>query len=382
MYRVGLALITLLILLQGRSYAQDVTVTVGDSLMLVTAGQVLLPVDVSSLDEAGVGGYQFVLQYDAEIVDVTGISATGTISDGLFVQGNTPEPGRLNGVGAGADTLAGAGVLFFLELECKTEGSSNLDFSEFDFDQAGLTLNIIGGVVECAETIVDVDVSVDTIENVGRGEEALIPIRVAGLAGAPAAAFSFDVSIDSAIVSMDDVTLAGSLSDGGAVELSPHPAGGFRARVDLPAAVSTDGTLLFLNLRCDWIGTTDVVLSDFNFDTFNIAETVTSATATCFSRVDTEDPETPASAFHLEGSYPNPFLEQASIIITLDRPEPVTIRVFDVLGREVMHLWNAQLGAGRHQIPWHRGDLPGGLYLYQVQTSSDVQTGKALVSTR
>jgi len=48
----------------------------------------------------------------------------------------------------------------------------------------------------------------------------------------------------------------------------------------------------------------------------------------------------------------------------------VTLRVYDVLGREVAVLVDAVQAAGVHQVRFDAGDLPSGVYLYRMAAGS------------
>ena len=83
------------------------------------------------------------------------------------------------------------------------------------------------------------------------------------------------------------------------------------------------------------------------------------------------EPEAPASGFTLSLAGPNPFSRHTAVMLTLDRPETVTVAVYDVLGRQVALLHDGLLGAGAHRMIWEvssaTGILPAGLYLVRAE---------------
>jgi endoglucanase len=83
----------------------------------------------------------------------------------------------------------------------------------------------------------------------------------------------------------------------------------------------------------------------------------------------------PRGALPVEG-FPNPFRAEATIRFELAAASDVTVRMFDALGREVGRpLDGAARGAGVHRVPFDARDLPGGLYLYRVETDGAASVG-------
>ncbi|MBX2821601.1 MAG: DUF1501 domain-containing protein, partial [Rhodothermaceae bacterium] len=79
------------------------------------------------------------------------------------------------------------------------------------------------------------------------------------------------------------------------------------------------------------------------------------------------DRETPVASFALDGNYPNPFRGQTRILLNLSRSTHVNLDVYDLQGRKVQEVLDRSLSQGRHEIPFNRGTLPSGTYLYKVR---------------
>jgi hypothetical protein len=85
--------------------------------------------------------------------------------------------------------------------------------------------------------------------------------------------------------------------------------------------------------------------------------------------------------FSLRGNYPNPFNPQTTVVFNLPEDARVRVTLFDMLGRQVMTLPDAEFssGAGR-QISIDASSLASGMYLYQLKadmaTRSEVQMGR------
>jgi phosphodiesterase/alkaline phosphatase D-like protein len=86
-----------------------------------------------------------------------------------------------------------------------------------------------------------------------------------------------------------------------------------------------------------------------------------------------------AASFVLEQNYPNPFNPQTTIGFALPRAEDVTLKVFDVLGREVQTLVQERRNAGRYEVRWDASRFASGVYFYQLRAGEFVQTSKMLL---
>jgi PA domain/FlgD Ig-like domain len=87
--------------------------------------------------------------------------------------------------------------------------------------------------------------------------------------------------------------------------------------------------------------------------------------------------DVPATALRtrLEPVMPNPTAGGAMIAWSLARPEHVDLRVFDLLGREVVRLAAGPMSEGRHALRWDGLDAQGrrvapGVYRYRLRTPS------------
>jgi bacillolysin len=94
--------------------------------------------------------------------------------------------------------------------------------------------------------------------------------------------------------------------------------------------------------------------------------------------VQSKPDEIPA-AFELSQNYPNPFNPATKIDFSIPQRARMTMKVFDVLGREVMILANGFFEAGRHEIELNASMLPSGVYFYNLTSGSNSITKKLLL---
>ncbi len=74
--------------------------------------------------------------------------------------------------------------------------------------------------------------------------------------------------------------------------------------------------------------------------------------------------ETSHVDFLLGQNYPNPFAGSTSIPFHLSVPGKVSLRIFDMSGREIIKLLDQYLPAGDHTITWNAAYIPNGIYIY------------------
>jgi aryl-phospho-beta-D-glucosidase BglC (GH1 family) len=94
----------------------------------------------------------------------------------------------------------------------------------------------------------------------------------------------------------------------------------------------------------------------FNLNYLNFTKTVTQVIVH----------DQPVSDYQLQQNYPNPFNPTTVISYQLPTKSSVVLKVYDVLGREVMQSVNEQQEAGYHQTILDARCLASGLYMYRL----------------
>jgi type IX secretion system substrate protein len=80
--------------------------------------------------------------------------------------------------------------------------------------------------------------------------------------------------------------------------------------------------------------------------------------------------------YSLNQNFPNPFNPTTSIRFAIPRSGLVKLLVYDMLGREVATLVNANLEAGEYNIDFNASDLPSGVYFYRLTAGDFTDTRK------
>ena len=80
--------------------------------------------------------------------------------------------------------------------------------------------------------------------------------------------------------------------------------------------------------------------------------------------------------FRLEQSYPNPFNPTTTISYQIPVAEHVSLKVYDMLGREVSTLVNENKLPGKYKVKFDASKLSSGIYFYQLKAGEFTQTKK------
>jgi hypothetical protein len=78
-------------------------------------------------------------------------------------------------------------------------------------------------------------------------------------------------------------------------------------------------------------------------------------------------------------NYPNPFNPTTKIKFKIKKPEIVTLKVYDILGKEIVILVNKKLSAGEYEYLFDGISLPSGIYFYKLSTGDYISTKKMVL---
>jgi poly(3-hydroxybutyrate) depolymerase len=84
-------------------------------------------------------------------------------------------------------------------------------------------------------------------------------------------------------------------------------------------------------------------------------------------------------AFALSRNYPNPFNPSTTIRYQLSAAGSVSLKVFDMNGREIAELVNAWKPAGTYRVEWKAAGLPSSVYFYRLQAGDCISTQKLIL---
>lgn len=83
--------------------------------------------------------------------------------------------------------------------------------------------------------------------------------------------------------------------------------------------------------------------------------------------------------FFLSQNYPNPFNPTTTINYQLPMSSHVTLKIYDVLGREIATLVNEKQNAGSYAMKFDGSRLASGLYFYRLEAGTFIETRKLIL---
>jgi endo-1,4-beta-xylanase len=93
----------------------------------------------------------------------------------------------------------------------------------------------------------------------------------------------------------------------------------------------------------------------------------------------TSESKTTPKEFTLGQNYPNPFNPSTTIRFTLPKSVFVSLKVYDMVGREVASLLSGEMPAGGYSTEWNALNVPSGTYFYRLQAGAFVETRKLVL---
>jgi hypothetical protein len=84
--------------------------------------------------------------------------------------------------------------------------------------------------------------------------------------------------------------------------------------------------------------------------------------------------------FTVQQNYPNPFNPSTNISFSIVGTNDVSLKIQDVLGREVATLVNQTLTQGTYSVKWDATSFPSGVYFYTVRAGNALETRRMILT--
>jgi photosystem II stability/assembly factor-like uncharacterized protein len=98
-----------------------------------------------------------------------------------------------------------------------------------------------------------------------------------------------------------------------------------------------------------------------------------------FGEVGVKDKNEIPVTFKINQNYPNPFNPDTKISFSIPQASFITLKVYDILGKEVAILVNKEKPAGVYEVEFNGADLPSGIYFYQFKSGTYTETKKMVL---
>lgn len=83
--------------------------------------------------------------------------------------------------------------------------------------------------------------------------------------------------------------------------------------------------------------------------------------------------------FELHQNYPNPFNPVTRIKFAIPRQSFVTLKIYDITGREVLKVTEAEMNAGTYSYDWNASGFASGIYFYRLTGEGFTDTKKMML---
>jgi hypothetical protein len=95
--------------------------------------------------------------------------------------------------------------------------------------------------------------------------------------------------------------------------------------------------------------------------------------------VDVRDSKVFPAEFSLGQNYPNPFNPTTLISFSIPKGGHVSLKVFDILGKEIGTIADRNLESGEYKCEWNASDFVSGIYFYRITAGDFIQTKKMML---
>ncbi len=120
-------------------------------------------------------------------------------------------------------------------------------------------------------------------------------------------------------------------------------------------------------------GMTETPIDDWGVDMTTRGE------LTVVTSVDEDTAPVVVEKFELANNYPNPFNPSTKIQYSLPTNEFVSLRIYDIIGREVATLVNQQQSAGVYNVEFNASNLTSGVYFYKIEAGNFTSVKKMML---
>lgn len=214
---------------------------------------------------------------------------------------------------------------------------------------------------------IDVSLPVDSL--VTGLDTVHVPIKIGDVTGRAFNSFQFTISFDSTVVKIPSVLSTGHLADGFLIILNDAVGGRIDVAAAGGAALSGEGTLVTLSVVFVADGSSNLEFEAFKFEPGLPDLNLTNGRIRNISLASNEDLDASIpKAININGNYPNPFRSSTRIIMDLQRPAQVGVKIFNMYGQLVRSLPERFFQAGPNQsVSLDSATLSAGSYIYRIE---------------
>ncbi|MEW6753456.1 MAG: cohesin domain-containing protein, partial [Candidatus Latescibacterota bacterium] len=258
----------------GQVWIDSLRLAAGGALTVIlpqgTAAQVgevvHLPVALGSLAGRDVLAYGFTLAYDPALIEVLGITTTGTRSEGMTAVTNGSPPGHFTAVASGVSPAGDAGPLVVLDVRCLDRGEAQLRWTDFTFNEGQPVAAPVDGWISVrAGAAEGIEVRLPEVVAV-QGTTERLAIGAGDLTGQGIHSYMLTIIYDPTLMTIQEVVQEGTLSQGMELVSNTGQAGIVTVAASQADPLVGGGALFELAVTYAGSGTGELRWQQFAFD--------------------------------------------------------------------------------------------------------------------
>jgi photosystem II stability/assembly factor-like uncharacterized protein len=151
------------------------------------------------------------------------------------------------------------------------------------------------------------------------------------------------------------------------------------------AGTWSQGVYRMSNIDLSWksVGLPGVYVTGFAADNGNLyaatmSNSIWKSSISQLTDVNETNNNTPGE-FALSQNYPNPFNPTTTINYSVFKSGEVVLKVYNIMGKEIITLVNEQKPAGNYSVKFDAGKLTSGVYFYQLKSGDFISTKKLIL---
>ena len=269
-----------LLCFSGQSIAQ-ISVSLPNAQGVVNSSGTI-PLTVGDLTNQEVTAFQFVINYDPAVIEISNAVGDGTLSEGKLLLSNTTVSGQISVSGASDFDYEGGGVLVNLEVTYLSEGTTALSVSSFMFNEGSPEATVTNGsvVVTNGEGPSPVNISLPNSSIGAVNESLILPVSVDNTTGKNIQSYEFTFTYDPAALRVDGVNVGNTLSAGTNPTTNSSVSGQYVVTWISGSSLSGAGTLIEINVTPLSTGSSSINLANVIFNAGEPGASATGGTVT------------------------------------------------------------------------------------------------------
>lgn len=161
--------------------------------------------------------------------------------------------------------------------------------------------------------------------------------------------------------------MTGQSTTNGVIYRSTNSGVAWVSQYNITITSNAGGCVHMANINCGWVGTIATVTGQPSGKIFKYTD-----------NVGISNQNNTPTQFSLKQNYPNPFNPTTNIDFTLAKTGYISLKIYNLLGQQVMTLIDGVETAGDHNVIFDASSLPSGTYFYTMK-SGDFTATKSLV---